>query len=242
MIIAGWLMTVVGLVLTVWVVVQKTRGVLNSWVRVVNEDSKQVLGKSLPYDEDPDFGRGVLTELNAHLRNHQLESRRVLRVWDRKENESFIGLLLEKPLQDSGDFELREIKAQSYLRVSGANARAEIAPVEAVKAFAEENLLQLREGRTERFSGQSFSVLQFPLESEAEARPLTQLAEATQQLRDIAVFPVLLTIITIGLLLTKQPGLFALGIVSITFLSGACKFVFLHQRSDESQEVHLQNY
>jgi len=33
-----------------------------------------------------------------------------------------------------------------------------------------------------------------------------------------------------------------LGILLICFLSGACKFVFIHQMTDEADEIHLQNY
>ena len=41
---------------------------------------------------------------------------------------------------------------------------------------------------------------------------------------------------------TRFVGLFAAGLLILIFLSGAYKFVFMHQLEDESQESHLQNY
>jgi len=41
---------------------------------------------------------------------------------------------------------------------------------------------------------------------------------------------------------TGSPWLFGIGIFTIILMSGACKFVFLHQREDITQESHLQNY
>lgn len=42
--------------------------------------------------------------------------------------------------------------------------------------------------------------------------------------------------------LSGQPFLFTLGIGLIIFLSGACKFVFMHQMTNEADDIHLQNY
>ena len=68
------------------------------------------------------------------------------------------------------------------------------------------------------------------------------IAEQTQQLRNILVIPLLATVQAIGLIGTREPILFVLGIGLICFLSGAGKFVFIHQMTDEADEIHLQNY
>ena len=51
-----------------------------------------------------------------------------------------------------------------------------------------------------------------------------------------------MTIAAIGMIGTQQFMLFPLGIGLIILLSGAGKFVLLHQMKDESEEYHLQNY
>ena len=64
-------------------------------------------------------------------------------------------------------------------------------------------------------SAQSFQCWEWDLPAEQAARrtsPLHRLAEAFFEMRIIILF------------------------------SGACKFVFLHQREDATQESHLQNY
>ena len=66
--------------------------------------------------------------------------------------------------------------------------------------------------------------------------------ESTFQLRDILVFPIYMTIVAIGMIGTRELMLFPLGIGLIILLSGAGKFVLLHQMKDESEEYHLQNY
>ena len=68
------------------------------------------------------------------------------------------------------------------------------------------------------------------------------IAEQTQRLRNILVIPLLATVQAIGLIGTRVPALFVLGIGLICFLSDACKFVFIHQMTDEADEIHLQNY
>ena len=61
-------------------------------------------------------------------------------------------------------------------------------------------------------------------------------------MRDIVLYPIILTLFSMALIGTGSGGLFAVGLLILIFLSGACKFVFVHQREDESQESHLQNY
>lgn len=66
--------------------------------------------------------------------------------------------------------------------------------------------------------------------------------EKSQQLRNNLVIPLLALLLAITLIGTGQTFLFTLGIGLIIFLSGACKFVFIHQMTDEADELHLQNY
>ena len=66
--------------------------------------------------------------------------------------------------------------------------------------------------------------------------------EGTYQLSNNLVIPLLATLVAVALIGTAQPLMLVLGIVLICLLSGACKFVFIHQMTDEADEIHLQNY
>lgn len=97
-------------------------------------------------------------------------------------------------------------------------------------------------------SGQSFRLYQWNLladDANAEVSAPSAWANTLEwlaQIRDNLSLPILLTIISIGLLGMRDPLLFAVGIGFIVLLSGACKFVLIHQNRDEADEVHLQNY
>ena len=67
-------------------------------------------------------------------------------------------------------------------------------------------------------------------------------AETIYEMRDILIYPILFTMIALIMCGTGSPWLFGIGIFTIILMSGACKFVFLHQREDITQESHLQNY
>ena len=94
-----------------------------------------------------------------------------------------------------------------------------------------------------RLSGQSFSLYEWEMiGSPDEALPFEPWSERLFQVREIVIYPIMLTLFSIALIGTQNGGLFAAGLLILIFLSGACKFVFVHQREDESQESHLQNY
>lgn len=242
MVALGWVITVLGLALTAYVLIQKGRGVLNYWIRPVSEPEQFVLGRTMPLEPEGTFGAQILIEISAHLRSIEQESTRVLRIWRPHKNEAFVGLVVDGAVENCGAFELLELPERSLLRASGANSRDELDPSQALIKSAHTQQLSFQDQSLERLSGQSFAAYQRPIQEQIRQGAMARLAEKTEQIRDIFIFPILATIVTTGLLMTKQPALFAVGIVSITFLSGACKFVFLHQRNDESQEVHLQNY
>jgi len=74
------------------------------------------------------------------------------------------------------------------------------------------------------------------IDEDAEVEAVKRYAE------EKLVIPLLATWIALTLIGTAQPFLLVLGILLICFLSGACKFVFIHQMTDEADEIHLQNY
>ena len=125
------------------------------------------------------------------------------------------------------------------------NRRDEENEVDAAKRYAKKQKLVLDFANPIRLSGQSFSLYQWDVKSAEVKRETSMLArwvEATYQLKNNVVVPVIATWVAVALMGTGQGLLLVIGILLICFLSGACKFVFIHQMTDEADEIHLQNY
>lgn len=245
MIIASWFVFLLGVAMTAWVIFIKTRGALHYWIRPFQTRPTLALGRTFPAETANEITSQFLTDLNAHVRTLEQGACNIIREWDHEAGTLFIGLLLDKEPSETGleGYELKRLPKQSVIRVSGSNKTEDLSPIQAGIDYAKNNKLTLNKGRLVRLSAQSFSLYQWEIKEEAPASsPLARLSEWTLQLRDISLIATLLVIITLGLLGTRQAILFPIGVGLIVFLSGACKFGFLHQRRDETQEVHLQNY
>jgi hypothetical protein len=163
----------------------------------------------------------------------------------------FLGLVFnvlpDEELPDG--YELCHLPKRKVIRLSRTNRIDENSKMEAVKAFAKGNgfklELELELEYWGRLSGQFFSLYQWDIECSTKVAPpsdLSRLAKSTYQLRNNLVIPLLATWIALALIGTAQPVMLVFGILLICFLSGACKFVFVHQMTDEADEIHLQNY
>lgn len=247
MITLSWLILLVGLIATAWVFAIKGRGVLSYWVRPVFREECCILGKSLSAGYTPDDLSAALSAANAEVRSHDQAVKVACRLWNEQTGGVFVGVLLDDPLEESvaEGFELRQEPAHWALRVSGANKLDETKPRDAAITFAKVQDLEIDLTVPQSLKGQSFQVHEWRVTSgtlPAKPSALARMMEWTMQSRDNLIFTVLLTVLSAGALGTKQPFLFAIGVCLMVFLSGACKFVFLHQRTDEADEMHLQNY
>lgn len=246
LILLSWLLLLVSLLILGWILFVKVRGELSYWIRPVRTDSSWAVGRTLS-DEGEDNRPELLPELNAFLRTQDRSTNTVLRQWDSAKNDCFLGLVTPLPIDlascEASGYELRELPAQSAIRLSGTNRLSEETPSKAIARYTEKHGLPIDLTLRSRLSGQSFSLYQWTLPG-ADLAPSfgSCLAEKTLQLRNILVFPIVLTLVSLGLLGTRQPILFYGGLFLIIFLSGACKFVFMYQSSDEAEEGHLQNY
>lgn len=242
----SWILLLVGLTAFTWFFLIRGRGSLRYWIRTFEVESQCVLGKTFQM-EDRKGQEQFFTDGNAAVRSLDRRTNKVLRQWDKGAGTMFLGLVMNAKPDDEvpEGYELRELPKRQVVRLSGTNRSDEDTEVEAVKRYADKEGLKLDFENPARLSGQSFSLYQWDvLEGEGleESSPLARWTEGTYQLRNNLVIPLLATWIALALIGTAQPLLLVLGIVLICFLSGACKFVFIHQMTDEADEIHLQNY
>lgn len=241
------LILALGLALSGLLLFAKLRGVLNYWLRTFRSEECWVLGRILPKNASPVAIQAVLADANAAVRSHDLRTSRVFRMWDHERDELFIGVVLPEKIEGNlvKNFLVRHFPARQVLRLSGQNRADETAALPAAQNFALKNGLSPDFAKPMMLSGQSFQLYQWELpndELDFQPSPWAKTLEWLAQIRDNLSLPILLTIISIGLLGMRDPLLFAIGIGLIVFLSGACKFVLIHQNRDEADELHLQNY
>ena len=246
MVIASWILLLVGFGLFAWFFAIRGRGSLRYWIRAFEVEEQWILGKTFDADDQAAHEQ-FFTDANAVVRSLDRRTNKVWRQWYRSSGKLFLGLVFNVPPDEEvpEKYELRHLPMRRVVRLSGTNRIDENSEIEAVKSFAADQGHQLDLEHPGRLSGQSFSLYQWDIEqSEAvsSAGGLSRMAESTYQLRNNLVIPLLATWIALALIGTAQPVMLVLGILLICFLSGACKFVFIHQMTDEADEIHLQNY
>lgn len=233
------------LAVSAWIVWIRGRGALGFWVRPLIRREGWAVGVELGSDDQVEGDQTRLAEVVALVRSLDRESGHVIRQWNREKNTRFIGLMLAKAPDEvpKAPYELRHFPSAPIVRISGRSNEDGGTPGAAVRKFMENKRIEVDLVRPCRLSGQSFSLYEWEIVSSPdEALPEESWGERLFQVRDIALYPIMLTLFSIALIGTQNGGLFAAGLLILVFLSGACKFVFVHQREDESQESHLQNY
>ncbi|MEP4079080.1 hypothetical protein [Haloferula sp.] len=229
----------------VWIIWIRARGALGYWIRPLSRKEAWAVGIELNSDDPVEGDQARLAEVVALVRTLDRESGHVIRQWNREDKTRFLGLMLSKAPDETPTepYELRHFPSAPVVRLSGRSNEDGGTPSGAVRKFMEEKGLKFDSARPCRLSGQSFSFYQWEILGESdEVFPVEGWSERLFQVRDIVLYPVMLTLFSMALIGTRNGGLFAVGLLLLIFLSGACKFVFVHQREDESQESHLQNY
>lgn len=242
----SWILLLIGLAAFTWFFVMRGRGSLKYWIRPFEVEAQCVLGKTFAVD-DKAGQQQFFTDGNAVVRSLDRRTNKVLRQWDKEAGTLFLGLVMNAAPDEEvpEGYELRELPPRQVVRLSGTNRSDEDSEVEAVKRYVDQKGLTLDFENPARLSGQSYSLYQWEViapQGGGENSFFARCAEATYQLRNNLVIPLLATWIAVTLIGTAQPLLLVLGILLICFLSGACKFVFIHQNADEADEIHLQNY
>jgi hypothetical protein len=243
-VIISYLSLLVLLVFSAWIFWIRGRGALGYWIRPLTRKEAWAVGIELGKNDPVEQDQTQLVEVVALVRTLDRESAHVIRQWDREKGSRFVGLMLSKAPDEppKPPYQLRHYPSVSVLRLSGRSNEEGESPIAAMTRYLEQHDLEANLARSSRISGQSFSLYEWELSRSGGSKPREPLSERIFQLRDIVLYPLLLTLFSIALIGTKNGGLFAVGLLLLILLSGACKFVFVHQREDESQESHLQNY
>ena len=239
-----YLLTLIGSIALSWYFFIRVRGAWNYWIRPATQPAALFLGEDIPLKATQEEILAALNRVNAAARTLDQHVNVAIREWDSNANKLFIGVQLhKKPTSELPEgFYLKTFSEQKVIRISGGNRRDERSLGACLSEWLEFQKIEIDRSRRVRLSGQSYQLSQWELKSSPTISPLSQLSEKTFQLRDNLVLPLVGTLIAVGLVGTKQPALFALGIVFLVFLSGVCKFVFIHQRTDDAEESHLQGY
>ena len=240
-----YFLALAGLVLLAWYLFLRARGDWRFWIRATVQPEALVLGQSLPFKATSDQIAAAIREASAAARSLDQRATTTVRQWDQERGTVFVGVSLREepgaPLPDG--FQLQRQEAHPVLRISGQNRRDEDPRRVVLDEWFAKSAIEIDRQQETLLRGQSFELSQWPQTAGPEDHSTwSRLNERIFQLRDNLVLPIIGMLAATGLLGTKQPFLFALGILLIVFLSGVCKFVFIHQREDEAEEGHLQNY
>ncbi|BDS05721.1 hypothetical protein NT6N_07610 [Oceaniferula spumae] len=221
----------------------KNRSSVQCWVRTVKQPERWLLTTVIDGDSEDNAQRTALQLLVEDARNCEWDAACAYRRRDQKNGQWIIGLISNnEPGITNGDTAFTRLPAGTYLRASGTPRDEGVTVKDKVNAWSQANAIPLG---SEVFSltAQSFQCWEWPITGEAETPSwITRLIEKIFELRDIAFYPLIVTPLTIAMLGTGSSWLFGIGIFTVILLSGAHKFVFLHQREDATQERHLQNY
>lgn len=243
MILLGWTVLFFGIGCLAIYLGYRLRGGFRYWTRLAQQPQMQVLGRWVNFAGGQEEITAALVDANALLRSRDQRSSLSVRIYEPAKKRVFVGVALEQGgIELDEGFEIYEVPEGAVVRVSGSNRSDESTPLEAAQGYLGEGEISADAPFIE-LRGQSFSLLQWKAKGVTE--PLgrwSRWGERIYQLRDNLWLTIIGTIIAIGLLGTRSGVWFAIGVGLIVFLSGACKFVFIHQRTDEAEEVHLQNY
>ncbi len=238
----------VGLVLPVaWILWIKNRSAVNTWVRPVQHSKRWLLCTRLDKSSTGEDIQRTLRNVVTESKNAGWNASCAYKKRDPASGEWIVGLIsTARPLdtQVPAPFEFTEISPSQTVRVS-CPANEENTNIKAdLKHWAEQNGTRY-DAAAVSLSAQSFQCWEWNISNTSETSDpsfLARFAEKIFEMRDIALYPTIITIIALFLCGTGNFWLFGIGVFTIILMSGAHKFVFMYQREDLTQEEHLQNY
>lgn len=230
-----------------WIIWIKARSAVTCWVRLHSHPNRWLLATRLPKNSTAKALHSALRKVVEQARSVNWDAAHTLKRRDPESGEWIIGIISTTvPLdtETSASISFTEIPSTTVIRLSGESLHDDITQQSALQNWSKQQ--GITPARTvSALSAQSFQCWEWDLLGEppvARTSPLPRLAEKIFEMRNIVLVPLILTFLSLSMVGTGSRWLFASGIFLTILLSGACKFVFLHQREDATQESHLQNY
>lgn len=243
----SWLFLLALLPLTLWLAWIKGRSSITCWIRLHSHPERWLLSTRGPSESSPTDVNKLLNTVVEQARSLDWDAAQTLKRRDPETGEWIVGLVSTTfPLnQDPAEsFSFTKLPPSTIVRLSGQPKDDDVTVQSSLHDWTERQELPIKRNPTS-LSAQSFQCWEWELQNEdpvSRTSPLHRFAEWIFEMRIIVLIPLTMTILSLAMLGTGNPWLLAAGMFAFIFLSGACKFVFLHQREDATQESHLQNY
>lgn len=243
----SWISLVVLIPPVLWVLWIKNRSAITSWVRPVQHPERWLLSTKLPSSATQKDIHKALREVVTQSKNSEWNASCAYKKRDPATGEWTVGLISpSKPLETDvpSPYTFTSMAKCKVLRVSCPANEENTNIKNDLDAWAKKNHIEyLPEAIS--LSAQSYQCWEWNLAKPQEDTSSSwtgRLSETIFEMRDIALYPIVITIIAIFLCGTGNFWLFGIGVFTIILMSGAHKFVFMYQREDITQEEHLQNY
>ncbi|MFK7910721.1 MAG: hypothetical protein AB8F34_08960 [Akkermansiaceae bacterium] len=230
-----------------WILWIKNRSAINSWIRPIKHPERWLLSTQLEKSATREDVQKALRRVVTESKNAGWNATCAYKKRDPSTGEWTVGLISQiQPIDTElpPPFTFTKIEPLSVLRLS-CPANEDNALIKSdLKEWAEENDT-IYQPAAVSLAAQSFQCWEWEINHQCEScKPslLARLAEKIFEMRDIALYPTIITLIALLLCGTGNFWLFGIGVFTIILMSGAHKFVFMYQREDITQEEHLQNY
>lgn len=225
----------------------KSRSSVQCWVRLHKEPTRWLMYQEIDGQSTEKQQTAALQSIVEQARNCEWDAACTFRQKSPTSGNWLVGLI--SPTRPTCEHpNIRKLPEQTVARASGTSRDDSITVRDEVTKWAKKHNTTLT-GEVYSLSAQSFQCWEWTLSEQGTTSELFsqqsihhRISERIFEMRDIALYPLIVTAFTLAMLGTGNSSLFGVGIFSIILLSGAHKFVFLHQREDATQESHLQNY
>lgn len=225
----------------------KNRSAIRTWIRTVQHPERWLLHTRLPASATQADIQKALRLVVTESKNAEWNASCAYKRRDPKNGDWMIGLVSNKKPQNNdttANYSFSQLPATTVIRAScPANERNEHIHKD-LNDWSEKHGIKVTP-RALSLSSQSYQCWEWEAEKPNELPPPSiygKFAERIFEMKDIALYPTLITAVAICLCGTGSFILVAIGVFTIILMSGAHKFVFMHQREDITQEEHLQNY
>ena len=245
--ILSWLAFLAIIPATAAILFIKNRSAVATWIRTVQHPDRWLLSATLPKDSSPQQIHATLKEVVSQTRNSEWDASCTYKRRDHSTGEWIIGSISNaKPIDTEvpAALSFSRLPSAHVIRVSGQPRDEGDTVKKQLQHWVEKN--DIPHSRVaSSLAAQSFQCWEWEITDSSKLASLSflsRISETIFEMRDILAYPILFTVIPLIMCGTGSPWLFGIGIFTIILMSGACKFVFLHQREDITQESHLQNY